>query len=134
MRFLFESVCTQELLNKHLEDCLEHDAMNVTMPKPGRNILKFKNIQNAVECPIKIYFDKESFLKPIDKMYGMIKLYQQHVASVFCIYVVSRVEGFSMDPIVYVCQNEDDDVSKVFVEKLEEVTKKIDENFKNPDL
>ena len=63
-------------------------------------------------------------------MHGKTKLYQQHVPSAFCIYVVSRVEGFSMDPITYICQNENDDVSKVFVEKLEEVTKKIYETFK----
>ena len=120
----------QDLLDKHVEYCSKHDAVNVTMPKPGRNILKFKNIQNSVECPIKIIFDFESFLKPIDKMCGETKLYQKHISSAFCFYVVSRVEGFSMDPITYVCQNENDDVSKVFVEKLEEVTKKIYETFK----
>ena len=35
-----------------------------------------------------------------------------------------------MDPITYVSQSEDDRVDKVFVEKLEEVTKKIYETFK----
>ena len=90
----------EDLLDKHTEYCSKHNAVKVTMPKPGRNILKFKNIQNSVECPVKIIFDFESFLKPIDKMCGETKLYQKHVPSAFCLYVVSRVEGFSMDPII----------------------------------
>ena len=35
-----------------------------------------------------------------------------------------------MDPVTYVSQGEDDQVDKVFVEKLEEITKKIYETFK----
>ena len=65
-------------------------------------------------------------------MHGNTKLCQQHVPSAFCIYVVSRVEGFSRDPIAYVCQNEDDDVSKVCVEKFKEVRKDIYKTFKEP--
>ena len=122
----------QGLLDKHTEHCSKHKAVNTILPKSGRNILKFKNIQNSVECPIKIYADFESFLKPTDEMRGKAKLYQRHVPSAFCFYVVSRVEGFSMDPIIYVGQNEDDQVDKVFVEKSEEVTKKIYETFKEP--
>ena len=37
-----------------------------------------------------------------------------------------------MDPVSYVCQNENDDVAKIFVEKLEKVAKKIYETFKEP--
>ena len=40
-------------------------------------------------------------------------------------YVASRVEGFSMDPIAYVMQSEHDQVDKVFVNTLEKVTKEI---------
>lgn len=94
--------------------------------------MKFKNIHHQVFVPIAISADFESFTKPINKVCGATKLYQQHVSSAFCIYVISRVEGFSMDPITYVCQSEDDEVDKMFVEKLEEVTRKIYENFKDP--
>ena len=41
----------RDLLDKHVEYCSKHDAVNTIMPKPGRNILEFKNIQNALECP-----------------------------------------------------------------------------------
>ena len=40
---------SQELLNDHTEYCSKDDAVNAVMPKPARNILKFKNIQNSVE-------------------------------------------------------------------------------------
>ena len=131
--FCLNSFGTQDLLDTHVESCSKHGAVNTVLPKPGYNdILKFKNIQNSIECPVAIYFDGECFLEETDETRGNTKLYQQHVLSAFCIYVASRVEGFSMDPIVYVCQNEDDDVSKIFDEKLKEVTRKIHETFKEP--
>ena len=120
---------SQELLDDHTEYCSKHDAVNTVMSKPERNTLKFKNIQNSVECPVQIYADFESFLEPIDRKHGETKLYPRHVPSAFCFYVVSRVEGFSMGSVTYVSQGEDDQVDRVFVEKLEEVTKKIYETF-----
>ena len=83
-----------------------------------------------MECPIKIYADTESFLTTIDETRGETKLYQRHVMSTFCLYVVSRVKGFSMDPVTYVMKDERDEVDKIFAEKLEETTKKIYETFK----
>ena len=121
---------SQKVLDKHTESCSKHEAVNTVLPKPGENILKFKNIQNCVECPIKIYADTESFLTTIDKTSGETKLYQRHVMSTFCLYVVSRVKGFSMDPVTYVMKDERDKVDKIFAEKLEETTKKIYETFK----
>ena len=124
--------CSQEKLDKHTESCSKHDAVNTVFPEPDKNILKFKNIQNCVECPIKIYADTESFLVPIDEKRGETELYQRHVMSAFCFYVVSRVKGFSMDPVTYLMQSEDDEVERIFMEKLEEVTKEIYETFKIP--
>ena len=83
---------SQELLNDHTEYCSKHDAVNDVMPKPGSNILKIKNIQNSVECPVKIYADFESFLEPIDWKHGKTRLYQRHVPSAFYFYVVSLVK------------------------------------------
>ena len=123
---------SQALLDDHTEYCSKHDAMNVVMPKPERNILKFKNVQNSIECPVKMFGDFEGFMKSIYEKHEETKLYQRHVPSAFCLYVVSRVESFSMDPITYVSQGEDDRVDKVFAKKLEEVTKKIYETFKEP--
>ena len=123
---------TQKILDKHTESCSKHNAVNTIFSKPGENVLKFKNIQNRVECPIKIYTDFESFLKSINETHGETDLYERHVPSAFCFYVVSRVEGFSMDAVTYVMEDEHDEVDKIFLEKLEEVTKKIYETFKTP--
>lgn len=101
-----------------------------TIHSKVRNTLKFKNLQNMVECPIKIMLDFESFLEKSDKVSGKTELYQVHKPSAFCIYVVSRVDGFEMDPITYVCEDENDDVGKVFTEELERITKGIYERFK----
>ena len=39
---------SEEVLEKHLEYCSEHDAVRVKMPAVGRNTLKFRNIQNII--------------------------------------------------------------------------------------
>ena len=119
---------SQDLLDKHTEYCIKHDAVNTILPKPSKNILKFKNIQN-LWSPNKIYADLESFLKPIDKTHGDTKLYQ-HVPSAFCLYVVSCVKGFFMDPITYVKRDERDQVDKIFVRMLWEIAKELYERFK----
>ena len=58
---------SQELLDDHTKYCSKHDVVNTVVPKPEKNILKFKNVQNSLECPVKIYGDFESFLEPMDR-------------------------------------------------------------------
>ena len=97
---------TQELLDQHTEYCSEHDAVKAKLPEPGKNILKFKNIQNRVVCPIKIISDFESTLELVTTKCGkklrQTKINNKHVPSAFCLYVFSRVDGFTTDPITYV--------------------------------
>ena len=127
--YCLNSFGREDLLTKHTEYCSKHDAVNTVLPKPGDNILKFKNTQNQVMCPIKIIADFESFLETTDITHGKTKLFQKHIPSAFCFYVVSCVKGFSMDPVTYLKQG-DEDVSEVFTRKLENVTKEIYERFK----
>ena len=121
----------QYLLDKHTESCSKYKAVKTEYPKPGKNILKFKNIQNCLECPIKFYFDTESILEPIDETHGKTKLSQRQVMSAFCLYLVSRVEGFSMEPIAYVAKDEHDEVDKILVENMVEKAKNVYENFQS---
>ena len=123
---------TRKLLDKHEKSCSKYEAVKTEYPKPGENILRFKNIQNCLECPIKFYFDTESILKPISEMHGKTKLYQRHVMSAFCLYPVSRVEEFPMDPITYVAKDEHDEVDRILVERMVETAKKVYEKFKIP--
>ena len=127
--FCLNSFGTEDLLSKHDEYCSKHDAVNTVLPEPGENILKFKNFQNQTMYPIKIVADFESRLETTDVTHGKTKLFQKHTPSAFCFYVVSRVEGFEMDPVTYVKQG-DEDVSEVFARKLEETTRQIYEQFK----
>ena len=92
----------------------------MTFLEPGET-LKFKNIQNQIECPIKIYADFESLLVPVDKTLGDTKLYQKHIPVAFSLYVVSRVKGFSMRAFNYLGK----DTEKVFVKTLEWVARQI---------
>ena len=65
---------SQELLKKHEEYCSKHNVVNTIFPTPGVNdVLRFKNVQNQVKCPIKIYADFESLLIPIDDTSGHTK-------------------------------------------------------------
>ena len=53
--------------------------------------------------------------------------YQKHEPSGFCFYIKGIVDQFK--PLIYTKTSEDEDISKVFVEKLAEVTKGIYNNF-----
>ena len=125
---------TQELLDKHEECCSQYKAVNTTMPTEGKDdTMVFKNFQNCIECPIKFYFDRQSILIPINEMRGNTKLYQRHRMSAFYIYPVLRIgdDSVKIDP-VGVLGSEDDDVSKILVEKLEGMAKSAYERFKEP--
>ena len=74
--------------------------------------------------------DFESFTKPIDITHGETKLYQRHEPSAFILYTISCVEGFSLDIITHVCEN--DNVAKSFVKAAEDNVGKIYERFKVP--
>ena len=55
---------TQKLLDEHEEICSQYKAVKTIYPEPGKNdILRFKNIQNCIKCPIKFYMDTESILQ-----------------------------------------------------------------------
>ena len=82
----------------------QYKAVRTILPEPGKNIMKFKNIQNCIECPVKFIFDTESILKRINEMKGKTKLYQRHVMSGFCILPILRVEGASIDHVTYIAE------------------------------
>ena len=54
--------------------------------------------------------------------------YQKHEPSGFCFYIKGIVDT-TFSPIVYTKTKEDEDISKVFVEKLAKVTNKIYNDF-----
>lgn len=98
-RCITSNYSTEEDLDKHKEVCegVENAAVRVEMPKNGKNILKFKNMQNKMPVPFVIYADFECIdekilhAKPSDTKSHTTNI-QKHVACSYC-YIVVRSDG-----------------------------------------
>ncbi|XP_073236533.1 uncharacterized protein [Porites lutea] len=102
------------------------------MPEPN-TMLYFKNYYKKLPVPFVVYADFECFTKPMNSCSPNPKdsynyNYQKHEPSGFCFYVKGIVDK-KIKPIIYTKTSEDEDISKVFVEKLAEVTKGIYNDF-----
>ena len=129
----FTHYTKEELLDKHIEYCSNNKTAVVKMPEPN-TFLHFKNYYKQLPVPFVVYADFECFTKPMNSCSPNPKdsynyNYQLHEPSGFCIYVKGIVPGIHIKPITYTKTSEDDNVAKIFVEKLEEVTKGIYNDF-----
>ena len=129
----FSHYTKPELLDKHIEYCSNNKTAVVKMPKPN-TFLCFKNYYKQLPVPFVVYADFECFTIPMNSCSPNPKdsynyNYQLHEPSGFCIYVKGIVPGIHITPITYTKTSEDDNVAKIFVEKLEEVTKGIYNDF-----
>ena len=102
------------------------------MPEPN-TFLCFKNYDRQLPVPFVVYADFECFTKPMNTCSPNPKdsynyNYQKHEPSGFCFYVKGIVNK-KITPIIYTKTSEDENLAKVFVEKLEEVTKGIYNDF-----
>ena len=128
----FSHFTKEELLEKHIRYCSNNATAIVKMPEPN-TMLYFKNYHKQLPIPFVIYADFECFTKPMNSCSPNPKEsynynYQKHEPSGFCFYVKGIVDK-KIKPIIYTKTSEDEDISKVFVEKLEEVTKGIYNDF-----
>ena len=122
----------EELLDKHIEYCSNNQTALINMPKPN-TYLYFKNYYKQLPIPFVVYADFERFTKPMNTCSPNPKdsynyNYQKHEPSGFCFYA-KGITGRSIKPIIYTKTFEDEDISKVFVEKLTELTKGIYNDF-----
>ena len=122
-----------ELLDKHIEYCSNNQTAVVVMPEPNK-FLCFKNYSNQLPVPFVVYADFECFTKPMNSCSPNPKdsynyNYQKHEPSGFCFYAKGIVPGIHIKPITYTKTSEDEDVAKVFVEKITELTKGIYNDF-----
>ena len=129
----FQHFTKQELLDKHIEYCSNNQIAVVEMPKPN-TFLHFKNYYKQLPIPFVVYADFECFTKPMSSCSPNPKdsynyNYQKHEPSGFCFYVKGIVPGIHITPITYTKTSEDDNVVKIFILKLEEVTKGIYNDF-----
>ena len=128
----FSHYTKEELLEKHIKYCSNNQTALITMPKPN-TMLYFKNYHKQLPIPFVVYADFECFTKPMNSCSPNPKEsynynYQKHEPSGFCFYVKGVVDK-KIKPIIYTKTSEDEDISKVFVEKLAEVTKGIYNDF-----
>ena len=117
------------ILQRHIFYCENNGSAYVRMPAPDKTTLKFVNYQKQFPIPFVAYADFECFTKPMntcslnpEEPYSFS--YQKHEPSGFCIFI-KGVDYKNIKPIVYTKKEEDEDVAKIFVEKLTEVTKAI---------
>ena len=128
----FTHYTKEELLEKHIKYCSNNQTVAVKMPEPN-TMLYFKNYYKKLPIPFVVYADFECFTKPMNTCSPNPKEsynynYQKHEPSGFCFYV-KGIAGKSIKPIIYTKTTEDEDVAKVFLEKLTEVTKGIYNDF-----
>ena len=128
----FSHFTNEELLEKHIEYCSKNATAIVKMPEPN-TMLYFKNYHKQLPIPFVVYAEFECFTKPMNSCSPNPKEsynynYQKHEPSGFCFYVKGVVDK-KIKPIIYTKTSEDEDVAKVFVEKLVEVTKGIYNDF-----
>ena len=129
----FTHFTKEELLEKHIKYCFSNQKVAVKMPKPN-SYLHFKNYYKQLPIPFVAYADFECFTKPMnscspnpEESYNYN--YQKHEPSGFCFYVKSIIPGIHIKPIIYTKKSENEDIAKIFVEKLSEVTKGIYNDF-----
>ena len=128
----FNHFTKEELLEKHIKYCSNNKSAIVNMPEPN-TMLYFKNYHKQLPIPFVVYADFECFTKPMNSCSPNPKEsynynYQKHEPSGFCFYVKGIVDK-KIKPIIYTKTSEDEDIPKLFVEKLTKVTKGIYNDF-----
>ena len=128
----FTHFTKEELLEKHIKYCSNNETVCEKMPEPN-TMLYFKNYYKQLPIPFVVYADFECFTKPMNTCSPNPKEsynynYQKHEPSGFCFHIKGIVDK-KFKPIIYTKTKEDEDISKVFVEKISEVTKSIYNDF-----
>ena len=128
---------SNELLEKHLELCSNNDYQRHEYPKPG-STTKFENYGKTQTVPFAIYADLECYIKELDAKEqnpdeSSTAQYQKHNPSGFCYYVKCFDNTIYKPKLVhYTQQHEGEDITKKFVDMLEEENKDIYNQFKTP--
>ena len=128
----FTHYTKEELLQKHISYCSNNETVSVKMPLSG-SMLNFKNHHKQLPIPFVAYADFECFTKPMNTCCPNPKdsynyNYQKHEPSGFCIFIKGVVDK-KIKPIIYSKTEEDEDIAKIFVEKLTEATRGIYNDF-----
>ena len=119
------SFYTAESLQKHELYCSNHDVVKIELPNEENNTLSFNNYNKSMRVPFVIYADFEAFTqkldddKPRDNKYSYTSQYEKHSPSGFCYYIKCSFDESYDQKVMYTKRSEDEDVSQIFVERLE---------------
>ena len=119
----------QEIFEKHISYCSNNETLAVKMPA-GHNT-EIWNHDKQLPIPFVVYADFEFFTKPINTCSPNPNEpctceYQKHEPSGFFLYF-KGLDGINQlfNPIIYTKQSDEEDITKIFVSKLEGITHKI---------
>ena len=123
----------ESLLKRHIFYCKNNGTAYVRMPDPDKTTLKFVNDHKQIPIPFVAYADFECFTKPMNTCSPNPENsyrydYQKHEPSGFCIFIKGVVDK-KIKPITYTKKEEDDDVARIFIEKISELTRAIYYDF-----
>ena len=122
---------SKETLEVHQEFCVD-DGVKAVLP-PRKSTVKFKKVQCGTIVPFTIYADFECILEKTEKRIGeKTTQIQHHIPCSFCFLPVSRV-GVEFSPVFFRGEREDD-IGKIFLEKLVEQVKWILNEIREPML
>ena len=123
----------EEKLKIHEEYCLKNQAIRIEMPEKG-SFISFIHHNRSIKVPFVVYADFEAFTEeisscePNDKK-SFTQKYQRHRPSGFCYKIVCFDERYNQKPVLFRAESEDEDISAIFVEMLEQDIKRIQEKF-----
>ena len=112
----------EEKLNKHIDVCINHEAVKVVLPDASNNTMTFKNFGNSFQHPFFITADFEATLVPyLDDPSKNTFKYQEHKPNSFGLKFECIHPEFNKDIIIVNNENEEL-LMKEFVENCEELT------------
>ena len=119
----------KDKLQNHEKYCFQNEAIKIEMPKEESSI-SFKHHNRAIKVPFVVYADFEAFTKEIQPIpqndrVSFTQKYQHHQPSGFCYKIV----GQNIKRCALFRAKENEDVSRKFVEMLEEDIKNIFKQF-----
>ena len=128
---------TEKSLASHHEYCKSHEEIKIELPEKETKF-SFQNHNRSMRVPFKVYVDFESFTPQLstcqpnpDESYT--KRHQKHTPSGFCYHIKCFDDTlYSQEPVIFVKENDDDDVAQIFIDILEKNIKDIYKKFKFP--
>ena len=123
-----QNFTTKEILNNHRERCLSINDTQAVIYETGT--IKFKNFNNQIPIPFKIYADTECLVKRTNISLGKhTKLYQEHIPNSIGAKLVCIDDRFTLPTKIFTGNNCVNDFIKWVFEQQKYCNQIIDNHF-----